>query len=102
MKKFAGFVVFALLQFGFVFDAFAFINNAFEVNGVSVSANSVSSSEARGKALVGARSIAFKKVLNRLLDTESLEKVIIPESANIEKFVQTYKIANEKTTSTGM
>ena len=95
MKKI--FVLFFIL---FSFPAFcAGGQNFYLVNGIKVSANSVSSSVAKKRALDDARSKAFNIVLSRLLVSEDLAKVVMPDSYNMEKFVQTVKLNNEKTTS---
>ncbi len=73
--------------------------NFYSVNGISVSANAVSSSAAKKQALENAKVKAFNTVLSRILVSEDLPKVIIPDSYNMEKFVQTVKLNNEKTTS---
>ncbi len=95
MKKI--FVLFFLL---ISFPAFsAGVKNFYLVNGIKVSANSVSSSTAKKHALDDARVKAFNIVLSRLLVSEDLSKVNMPDSYNMEKFVQTVKLNNEKTTS---
>ncbi|MCR5506246.1 MAG: hypothetical protein K6F04_00160 [bacterium] len=69
------------------------------VNNIKVSSNSISSSAAKKQALEEAKTKAFNIVLARLLVSEDLGKVSMPDSYNMEKFVQSLKLNNEKTTS---
>ncbi|MBR4315698.1 MAG: hypothetical protein IKP65_01825 [Alphaproteobacteria bacterium] len=96
MKK-----IFALL-FLFLFSAKAFcagVQGFYLVDGMKVSAVASSSSMAKKRALEEAREKAFNIVLSRLLISEDLPKVIMPDNYNMEKFVQAIKLNNEKTTS---
>ena len=96
MKKVL-FVIFFML---FSLHAFCAVSqNFYLVNKIDVSANAVSSSAAKKQALENAKVRAFNTVLSRILVSDDLPKVIIPDSYNMEKFVQTVKLNNEKTTS---
>ena len=72
----------------------------FLVKDISVSQTSYSSSEAKKLALSSARDKAFNAVLRRLLLSSDISKVVVPDNYNMEKFIQTVKLNNEKTTST--
>ena len=96
MKK----VLLVLFFMLFSVPSFCAVNqNFYLVNGIDVSANAVSSSVAKKQALENAKVRAFNTVLSRILVSEDLPKVIIPDSYNMEKFVQAVKLNNEKTTS---
>ena len=97
-KKFL-FIISCLLQV-FLFSNISFALNFFEVKKIPVSAVSYSSSQAKKDALAIARSNAFNTVISRLLLSSNVSNVIIPDSYNLEKFVQGVKLNNEKTTST--
>ena len=101
-KKFLCFVVFwVVCSFCLANVAFSSVSkNFYSVNGISASATSVSSSEAKKKALENARSVAFNTVISRILPSDDLESVVVPDSYNMEKFIQTMKLNNERTTST--
>ena len=76
------------------------LQNLFIVKGIEVSQTSYSSSEAKKKALNVARDEAFRVVLNRLLISSDVANVVFPDDYNVEKFIQTVKLNNEKMTST--
>ena len=91
-----------ILLFLTLFSGRAFsagIQDFYFVNGMNVMANSVSSSAAKKRALEEARLKAFNTVLSRLLVSEDVSKVVMPDSYNLEKFVKAVKLNNEKTTS---
>lgn len=72
----------------------------FVVKGIGVSQSASSSSEAKKLALSSARDEAFNTVLKRLLVSSDISNVVVPDNYNMEKFIQTVKLNNEKTTST--
>lgn len=76
------------------------LQNLFIVKGIEVSQTSYSSSEAKKKALNVARDEAFRVVLDRLLISSDVANVVFPDDYNVEKFIQTVKLNNEKMTST--
>ncbi len=101
MKKFF-ILILCLSFFSFNNGAFAFYNSIddlFVVKDIPVSYKSFSSSEAKKQALALARVEAFNKVLKRLLNSYELQSVIIPDDYNMEKFVQSFRLDNERTTS---
>ena len=76
------------------------LQNLFIVRGIEISQTSYSSSEAKRVALKNARKRAFDIVVKRLLISSDVGNVILPDDYNVEKFIQTMKLNNEKTTST--
>lgn len=103
MKTFSFYISFCLGLLLFPFYAFASFNSfddVFLVKSIPVSFSSFSSSEAKKQSLKLARNNAFNSLLNRILLSSDLQNVIIPDDYNMEKFVQSFKIDNEKTTST--
>lgn len=72
----------------------------FVVKGIAVSQSASSSSEAKKFALSSARDNAFNTVLKRLLVSGDIDRVVVPDNYNMEKFIQTVKLNNERTTST--
>jgi hypothetical protein len=70
----------------------------FSVSGVPAAASSSSSSEAKKRALDGAREKAFFSVIKRLLKSSDVEGVVAPDSYNMDKFIEKYRISNEKMT----
>ena len=101
-RKFLYFFISLFLQISlFGGNTFASVSkNFYIVKGIPVHSSSFSSSQAKKLSLEKARTEAFNNVLSRLLLSEDLQNVIIPDTYNMEKFVKSLKLTNEKTTST--
>lgn len=69
----------------------------FAVSGIAASASAGSPSEAKRQALVGARERAFFIVLGRVLHSKDVERAVIPDAYNMDKFIEKYKLGSEKT-----
>ena len=79
----------------------AAVGDFYSVSRVKASASAASSSEAKRLALQDARSKAFSSVIARVLLPEDVRQVIVPNAYNLEKFVKSFRINSERTTSTG-
>lgn len=103
LKKSFYFIVAFVMQvmfFANVSYAVSSYQDLFVVKNIPVSQISYSSSEAKKLALNSARDKAFNTVLQRLLVSSDISKVVEPDNYNMEKFIQALKLNNEKTTST--
>lgn len=77
-----------------------YVKDLFLVSSIPASGVAVSSSEAKKRALVSARENAFFIVLKRIMDSENIKTVIVPDAYNMEKFIQTIRINDEKISPT--
>ena len=87
IKNFLIFIMFVLQITLFSKQSFSF----FSVKKINVSKTSYSSSQAKKEALALAREQAFNTVLNRILISTDIPNVIIPDTYNMEKFVNIHK-----------
>jgi hypothetical protein len=99
MNKLAYFAAF-FLCLASAADGANHARDMFFVPGIAASASAGSSSEAKRQALVGARERAFFVVVKRLLKSADVERVLVPDAYNMDKFIEKYKLANEKTGQT--
>jgi len=95
MRKFFAIL---LMFFGFAAGANA-AAHLYSVDGITVEAKGTSARQARELALSSARTVALRAVFSRVLTSADAKNIEFPVDYNVEKFVQSMRILDERTTA---